>query len=134
MQVAPLQSLILKWRTSAELLRKYGADEQARALESCVEDSLAALQQAATETLSPAEAAAESGLTPDSITRLMRQGKLANVGTKRRPRARRCDIPHKAGSARTKISLLPDLANSGTVTPDLMRAAVSSKLTGRRRA
>jgi hypothetical protein len=129
-----LPTLIVEWRKAAEVLRKYGASEQAIALESCVQDSLAALQRAACETLTPAEAAVESGYTSDSITRLMREGAIPNVGTKRRPRARRSDLPRKAIATRTELALLPDSANSATVAPGLLRAAVSSKLTGGRRA
>lgn len=129
-----LGALVTMWREQVRVLRNYGAGEQASAIERCIEDSVAALRQAATETLSPAEAAAESGLTADSITRLMRKGKIPNLGTRRRPRARRCDLPRKAKPAITEIALLPDSENSGTVAPDLLRAVVGAKLTGGRRA
>lgn len=131
---SPISSLIARWRGDAERLREYGASEQATAVERCIQDCLATLQKTATETVTPAEAAAESGLTADSITRLMRTGKLLNVGTKRRPRARLCDLPRKPMAARTELALLPDSGNSGNVAPSLMRAAVSAKLTGGRRA
>lgn len=55
-------------------------------------------RQRATETLSPDEAAKETGYSVDHLLRLKRQGKLPNAGTEHRPRFRRADLPRKPQS------------------------------------
>src|SRR5690349_11361133 len=52
------------------------------------------------ETLTREQAAEAMGVHPDSVTRLVRKGKLTNVGSATRPRFKRSDLP--ACNARTK--------------------------------
>jgi hypothetical protein len=47
------------------------------------------------EPLSLARAAAESGYSVDHLGRLVREGKLANVGRPNAPKVRRADLPRK---------------------------------------
>lgn len=49
----------------------------------------------ADEPLSLRRAAAESGYSVDHLGRLVREGKLANVGRPHSPRVRRADLPRK---------------------------------------
>jgi hypothetical protein len=129
----PLMALISRWRSASEVLREYGATEQACAVERCTQDALAAMQQSANEALTPAQAAEASGLTPDAITRLVRQEKLTNVGKKGRPLVLRRELPRKARVESAGLVLLPSSANSATVAPDVTRAAIGAKLPGGRR-
>ncbi len=47
------------------------------------------------EPLSLARASAESGYSADHLGRLVREGKLANVGRPNAPKVRRADLPRK---------------------------------------
>jgi hypothetical protein len=49
------------------------------------------------DALTLAEAADVSGFSLDHIGRLVRQGKIPNIGEKHRPRIRRGDLPRKPG-------------------------------------
>lgn len=55
----------------------------------------ALLRDAANQTLSLQQAAAESGYSPDHLGRLLRGGKLTNAGRPHAPRIRRGDLPLK---------------------------------------
>jgi hypothetical protein len=48
------------------------------------------------QTLSRIEAAVWCGCHRDSLTRMVRMGRLTNVGTKYRPRFRAADLPRKS--------------------------------------
>jgi hypothetical protein len=67
-----------------------------------------------TETLTLAQAAMETGYTADALSKQIRRGALPNLGSKSRPRVRRCDLPRKAGNLdiRKLETAEPDLAGS----------------------
>ena len=81
------------WRTLAKELRRFGAEPQARALESCADELTEALRATSEELLTLRRAAAESGYSVDHIARLLRERKIPNAGEKSRPRVRRSDLP-----------------------------------------
>lgn len=96
-----LYALADEWREEAERLRQYGADAQATAVESCaveLEERVAAIQQ---QTLTPEEAAEESGYSADHIRRLVREGKVPNAGDDSAAKIRRRDLPLKPGHRRS---------------------------------
>ncbi len=71
-----LASLLSQWRTDADTLRRRGAEGQAVALESCADDLERELARWEGQLLSITEAAAESGLSQETLRRHVRLGKL----------------------------------------------------------
>ena len=97
----PLDTLAVRWRAEATVLRQRAAVPQAEALESAAAELEAALALSQEATVSLQEAARLSGYTPDALTRLVRRGTLRNVGRTRSPRFRIADLPRKAAPLRT---------------------------------
>ena len=89
------RDLALHWRERADLLERYGAREAAEALRACASDLEASVAMQEAEALTLAEAAEVSGYAVDSLARLIKTGKLRNVGRKRAPRVRAADLPRK---------------------------------------
>lgn len=83
------------WRAEAERLRRYGATGNAVTLEAAADQLAAALCADAEGHLTIARAAAESGYSADHLERLLREGRLPNVGRRHAPRIRRVDLPRK---------------------------------------
>ncbi len=100
----PPDSLVHQWRTHAQTLRKYGAESQALAVESCAEELKLWLRECLTEALTLQEAARESGYSADHLGRLVRDGKVPNAGRANAPRIRRCDLPMKREDLRDELS------------------------------
>lgn len=126
-----LSALAVEWRTRASDLRGWGAGGNADTLERAANELDAALRGAETEPLTLAQAARESGYSTDHLARLIRQGKLANVGRDRAPRVRRADLPRKTsdGSApRLAAATAGDASLSA-----IARSAIAGKITGARR-
>lgn len=88
-------TLVALWRERAAVMEPY-APGVAHALRDCAGDLERALS-ATEDTVSPAEAAALSGYTADAIGRMIRDGRLENLGSKRRPKVRVADLPRKPG-------------------------------------
>jgi len=59
------------------------------------------------EVLTLARASAESGYSVDHLGRLIREGRLPNVGRQRAPRLRRVDIPRKPGRQTGSLASAP---------------------------
>ena len=95
--------LATRWRTEANTLRRRGAEGQAVALESCADELERELERWEDQLLSITEAAAESGLSEETLRRYVRQGK---VPAERRPgknthlRIRRRDLCGLRGAGR----------------------------------
>ncbi len=92
MNVQPLQNLADQWRTEAELFRRRGMEDSATLVESCATDLEAGIREWELETLTLGEAAVETGLAYDTLQKKVSRGNLPNVGSKRAPRVRRCDL------------------------------------------
>jgi len=97
MSARELEQLSATWCAEAALFRRRGAVDLAVAMESCAEDLATALSDQARAIVSLAEAASVSGYSADHLGRLIRDGRLENVGPKRRPRVRLADLPRKPG-------------------------------------
>ncbi len=93
--IDPLAALCERWRDEAATLRRRGAEAQACVLEQCAEELEAGVREAELEALTLQEAAVESGYSTDHLGRLVREGKVQNVGKPNAPRIRRCNLPRK---------------------------------------
>ena len=78
-------------------------------------------QQDAVLTLT--EAAAEGGYAVDTLSRMIRDGRLANVGRKHAPRIRRSDVPRKGGG----LPIWPEVGNIGDARRRAVRASIAAK-------
>ena len=117
---APVE-LPAAWRARAFELRAFGSDERAALLWERAADELEAASRAASdEPLTLKQAEQLSGFHRDHIARLMRTGRLANVGRRYAPRVRRGDLPLKAGAANPP----PDLPRIGS-PPHIGRAEIA---------
>jgi hypothetical protein len=103
-------SLRQRWATRREEFARFrAAVDGAQLCDELLADLDAAVHQVAEEALTLSEAAALSGYTADHLGRLLRQGKIPNVGRRHAPRIRRVDLPLKA-------ALLPDHVGSHIVS------------------
>jgi hypothetical protein len=93
-----------RWRKRLEEFARLGALVNGEAVAREVLGDLEQLQDHSAEVLSPTEAGARSGYHPESICRLIRNGKLTNYGTKHRPRVKLSDIPRKAPVRRETVA------------------------------
>ena len=93
------RALVPAWRERAEVFRRHGATELCQTVIVLADELESALQAEAEHVLTIAEAAKESGLSPDHIGRLIREQKLPNFGRRGAPRVRRGDLPRRAGVA-----------------------------------
>lgn len=84
-----------EWRERAGLLRRYGAEAQAKTLEETAAELEAALTEAADVPLTLAEASRESGYSERRLRELVAEGKVPNAGERNRPRIRRGDLPRR---------------------------------------
>jgi hypothetical protein len=94
--VMGLGGLVIRWRAQEETLRAFGAAGQAEAVARCADELARAIEASDGELLTLTRASAVSGYSPDHLSRLIRQGRLANVGRPHAPRVRRGDLPRKA--------------------------------------
>jgi hypothetical protein len=103
-----------QWREHARTLDRYGALDQANALRACAAELVEAGDGWGLETLTLKEATEESGLSYSGLEKMVRDGRLENLGTKGSPRVRRGDLPRKESrpSTRQVLSSEPDLAGS----------------------
>ena len=92
-----LAALVATWREEAGLYRRRGLEDAAVLVESLTDELEAYLRSAAHETVTLTEAAEVGGYRYDSLSKMLREGKIENVGEKNRPRIRRMDIPVKPG-------------------------------------
>jgi hypothetical protein len=94
-----VHSFAAEWRVRAERLRAWGADAAAVVWEKAAAELEAAVAAGAADVLTLAEAGAESGYSPEHRARLVREGKIPNVGRLHAPRVRRSDLPRKPAAA-----------------------------------
>lgn len=100
-----LQELSSRWREQASLLRQHRLERDAAWLEDRADELERALTESETELVSLAEAARISGYSADHLGRLVRDGKLANLGRPQAPRVRTRDLPRKAQLTRGGAAL-----------------------------
>lgn len=85
-----------RFRQTAEFLRRNAAAEQAAvAWEGAAAELEEALNQEANEALNLQQAAKESGYSVSALGKMVREGRVRNVGRPKAPRIRRADLPRK---------------------------------------
>lgn len=92
---------------AAELRESFGDDARARALEWAALRIEQAMREHDDEPLTLPEAAARSGYSVDHLGRLVRDGRLANIGRHGAPRVRAGDLPSRPTSASTGVARIP---------------------------
>jgi len=93
----PLLILLKDWQAEAEMLRRRGADSQAGAIESMVEEVQTSYLQYFDEGLPLKQASEESGYTADHLGRQVRNGRIPNAGRRGAPQILRRHLPRKLG-------------------------------------
>src|SRR5687768_3254159 len=94
--LTPISKIIAAWEARLGTCRELrAAVDGAHLCELALADLRRVHEAVEDEALSLREAALTSGYHPDSLTRLVREGRLANVGSPRRPRFRRADLPRR---------------------------------------
>lgn len=86
------------WRSRAADLERY-APPAAEAFREAADELEVALREAAHETLTLREAAAESGYSKRRLRELIADGTIPQAGKKGAPRIRRADLPVRPGAA-----------------------------------
>jgi len=89
------RELSRRWREEAALLRLHRHERDATWLEDRAEELERALTESEARPVSLVEAARISGYSPDHLGRLVREGKLSNLGRPKAPKVRICDLPRK---------------------------------------
>lgn len=89
----PLGEVAADLREEAEDLRRWGANEQAEALDRAADEVDDALRRWWQEELNLKQAAQEEGCSYSKMQSMVSRGEVANAGRKNRPRVRRCDLP-----------------------------------------
>ena len=104
--------LVARWVERGELLKRLGGfvDGQ-RLISEMLADVESAFRTEEAELLNLKEAAEVSGLSADHLGRLIRTGRLPNLGQRHRPRVRRGDLPQKPRGLRPEPAS-PFLRNS----------------------
>lgn len=93
---SPIAELPSAWLEEAVRMERYGASAQARVLKECANDLERAMKAVADRLLSLSEAADASGYSADHLGRLVRQGRIPNVGRRNKPLVREGDLPRRA--------------------------------------
>lgn len=109
MTAPAVHPLAQQWREDARTLRRRASETQADVLESCAQDLEAWSREQALEALTLNQAAQESGYSYSALEKMVREGRLPNVGSKGAPRVRRANLPRK-GERSTFHSEEPGLA------------------------
>jgi len=106
-----LLDLAAEWRHKATMLREYGAAAQAAAIEACAVELTDAIRAWQDEPLTLEQAVTETGYGYSTLQQKVAAGEIPNVGSKGRPRMRRCDLPRKTPTPAFLLdSGEPDLA------------------------
>lgn len=92
--------IVAIWEFRAELLRRHRAlVDGASMVEDFLDDLKALSEREAQEALTISQAAIRSGYSTDHLRRLVRDGKLSNVGRKHSPRVMAADLPRRVSRA-----------------------------------
>ena len=97
--------LVARWRAVRNTLAEVGGlVDGAKLVDRLLVDLEAVCAAEDGETLTLAQAAAESGYSRDHLARLIRTGAILNVGRRRAPRVRRVDLPRKPAARRRGVA------------------------------
>ena len=97
MDARQLRTLTSRWRSHAEMFRRFDDIGAAEAFELCANELEAANNAWQDVTLTLDEGASESGYSTDGLGRMIREEKLDNAGVPGAPRILRRDLPRKPG-------------------------------------
>ncbi|MGH8545698.1 MAG: hypothetical protein ACREX3_19165 [Gammaproteobacteria bacterium] len=89
------QVLAAEWKAEAETLRRWGATQQATALDACADRLLGWWEEELYRRVSTEEAAELSGYTRSGLERLRAEGKLTNAGEEGKPAYLLGELPRK---------------------------------------
>jgi hypothetical protein len=106
------------WQLRATMLREYGAEAQAAAIEVCAIELADAIKAWQDEPMTLEKAVEESGYSYSTLQQKVASGEIPNAGTRGRPRVRRYDLPRKAPRPRFEL---------GTGEPDLAEQVLASR-------
>ena len=95
--IEPLDALVEVWRTRSANLRLMGLSQPAAQMEAMAAELEARISEWLEEQLTLDQAAKETGYTYNHLQSCLAEGRLPNVGKRREPRVRRCDLPVKGG-------------------------------------
>lgn len=112
-------TLLQAWKADAEALRRRGALEQARLLDSCIEEFGGWLEEWEAG-VDPEAAAVIEGCHPETIRRKVRRGELANIGTPGKilvPRGQLRQIPAGEGPSLVKEEETEAVEDTERVAP-----------------
>jgi len=118
------REVLAKWRAEQRRFEALGAlVDGAKLIGQLLHDIEAAEATEAAEIVPLAEAAEVSGYTSGHLSRLIREGRLANAGKRNSPALRRADLPRKPASLRSPQSRLKLLgAGPGQVARAIVTA------------
>lgn len=94
------------WRARADALDQYASTAAATTCRTLAEELELALRAEDNDTVTLAEAEKIGGFTADWLSRLIRQGKIENLGKRGAPRIRRSDIPYRPGHGHRRSDVL----------------------------
>lgn len=117
----PLRALAETWETESESFRRRGLEREATMCESFADDLRNRIREWATEPLTVAEAAAESGYSESRLRDLLSEDRVTNAGEDGAPRIRRQDLPSKPGGQSPSLELLEGGANQTIAEKALAR-------------
>lgn len=85
-----------RWQVRRDEWARFSVQVDGKALAEAVLADLALIAgEGGGDALTLREAAGESGYSPDHLSRLVREGRLPNVGRKHAPRVLRSDLPRR---------------------------------------
>jgi len=89
------------WLEMAQMFDRYDATSHATVLRECAKDLEHVMKSAADRSLSLTEASHLSGYSTDHLGRLVREGRIPNVGRKGKPLLREGDLPRRVSKVDT---------------------------------
>lgn len=87
------EGLIRLWREQSTLYERDGVVSTARVLQRCADELASTLREKGEIAVGLNEAARHSGYAPDTLGRMVRDGRLENYGRKNAPKVRLADLP-----------------------------------------
>lgn len=97
-----LTDLVGRWNARSRELEPYApaAAEAFRRAAAELDEHIHTMDNAP---LTLEQASSASGYSVDHLSRMVREGRIPNAGTKGRPRIRRADLPAKPGALRARV-------------------------------
>ena len=114
-------TLSSRWRTRAKLFRDHADESVARAYEACATELDDAFQEQDERLLDLQEAAQLSGYSADHLGRLVREGKIQNVGRTGAPRIRIKDLPRKMSEVLPEADTFDHLPSATAIVQSVIK-------------